>query len=608
MFCNFKSTPTNIATISNYIKTITQAHSLPPVMHLDNLSYSDNVGKANIFNKYFYSVFSTFTSNNNLPAGIPPVNCLNNIRFSAMDVCRALTKLDESKAMGIDGVSPHILKNCAGALYTPIHHLFAQSLLHGKLPREWKTHLITPVFKSGDRSSVKNYRPISLLCSLSKVLERLVFDQMIIFLSPKISITQFGFLKGKSTQQQLLLIVNLVSNNLDKNLATDIAYLDLRKAFDTVPHGLLLHKLHAIGISGLLYTWLSDYLSNRTQVVSVKGVLSSTLEVLSGVPQGSILGPLLFLLFINDLSVTVKYSLSLLFADDTKCALTCNPTFASNQNLQEDLDMLGQWCSKNGMSFNEKKSFILRISNKPLSPSYTINSVPLLAASAHKDLGVTFSSDFSWSNHISTIVKNAYKTLGLIRRSFSASVDTRTRRDLYLYLVRSQLLYCSLIWRPYLIKEIKLLEQVQRRATKYILNDYVSDYKTRLSSLNMLPLMMVLELNDLSFFIKAIGKPSPSFDISSYIKFSDSSTRSSSHSKLLYTCPFSSKTRHSYFNRLPRLWNRLPYTDPNLSAASAISHIKKYFWDQFLLNFNPSDICSYHLVCPCHKCHITKPI
>uniref|UniRef100_A0A1X7U4I4 Reverse transcriptase domain-containing protein n=1 Tax=Amphimedon queenslandica TaxID=400682 RepID=A0A1X7U4I4_AMPQE len=238
--------------------------------------------------------------------------------------------------------------------------------------------------------------------------------------------------------------------------------------------------------------------------------------------------------------------------------------------------MLGQWCCDNGMSFNEMKT----------SRSWP----PVLIKTLE-----SFSLLTTWSNHISSIVKNAYKTLGLIRRSFSASVDTRTRRDLYLYLVRSQLLYCSLIWRPYLIKDIKLLEQVQRRATKYILNDYVSDYKSRLISLNMLPLMMVLELNDLSFFINNTSKPSPSFDILNFIRFSDSSTRFSSQSKLLYASPSSSKTRHSYFNRLPRLWNRLPYIDPNLSAALAISRIKIYFWDQFLLHFDSSDVCSYHL-------------
>ena len=203
----------------------------------------------------------------------------------------ALCSLDTSKAIGIDGIGPNVLHHCALALYKPLHHLFLLSLSHSNIPAEWRTHMIIPVFKSGDKSSVCNYRPISLLCSVSKLLEKLIYDKIIHFVSASISSSQFGFRPNHSTTQQLLIFLNSIQDSLNSNCQADVIYLDFKKAFDSVSHNELLTKLWSFGITdGNLWRWLKAYLSHRSQHVKPNHCISDPLPVISGVPQGSILG------------------------------------------------------------------------------------------------------------------------------------------------------------------------------------------------------------------------------------------------------------------------------------------------------------------------------
>ena len=261
-------------------------------------------------------------------------------------------------------------------------------------------------------------------------------------------------------------------NNLLSKLQTDVIYLDFCKAFDSVPHGKLFTKLCLMGITGNLWTWFKSYLGSKFQIVSITGNIFTTLPVTSRVPQRSILGLLLFLVFINDVPALVKSARLVLYADDTECVKSII-NHSDCANLQNDLNSLIHWSSSN-IVFNKEITVLLRIhvSSHPIAVNYFLDNQELVPTECHCDLGIVISNDLSWSAHYSRIVSKAYRTLGLIHRSFGSSTTVKTRKLLYLSLVRSQLTYCSTIWRPYLLKDIALLESVQRRSTKWILNDY----------------------------------------------------------------------------------------------------------------------------------------
>ena len=290
-----------------------------------------------------------------------------------------------------------------------------------------------------------------------------------------------------------------------------------------------------------------------------------------------------------------------IFADDTKRLHIIRST-EDTKKLQVDINSVSNWSITSDLFFNESKFFHLRFHYKTTTDlqTYTINGTPIKSVLQHKDLGVIFSSDFNWSAHYNTITTKAYKTLGLIRRTFK-TISINAKKQLYIALVKSQLLYYSQLWRPQLIKDITMLERIQRRATKYILNDYTSSYESRLQ-LNILPLMFVFELQDLMFLIKSLKSPTDNFNINNYITFASGTTRSRTHHKLVHLRTSTTIQRHFYFNRIVRLYNHLPVIDLSLSINTIKNRLINYFWTHFTHNFNSERACTYHFLCPCYRC------
>ena len=434
--------------VYKYISSMMKHDAIPHTVTFGSSVATAEYEKVNLFNKFFYSVFTQSSFD------IPPLDqlpqpqtTLSDITITESDVYQGLISLNPVKAMGIDGIGPKILKHCALALFKPIHYLFVLSITKHCLPTEWRFHLIAPVYKSGDKSSVKSYRPISLLCIISKVLEKIIYNKIIPFVSNSISSSQFGFRKNHSTMQQLLFFLESIYKSFGSNAQTDVIYLDFKKVFDSVAHGELLVKLWSFGITGSLWNWFRGYLSSRMQCVTLNHCISDLLPVVSGVPEGSILGPLLFLIFVNDLPMSVTASSIFLFADDTKCLLPVK-TFSDCLSLQRDLHNLSLWSLNWKLNFNESKCVLLRFSSgyPHIMYGYNINGHDIAVQENHKDLGIIMSSALSWSEHIQYILSKAYKTLGLIRRSFNSEHCPQTKKSLYISLIHPQLTYCSQIW------------------------------------------------------------------------------------------------------------------------------------------------------------------
>ena len=534
-----------------------------------------------------------------------PSSQLSEVEITRTDVYTALCTLDDTKAFGPDEIHPKVLKECPLPLVDFVHSLFVLCLTNGLIPAEWKTHKITPIPKKGDLLEISNYRPISLLCILSKAFESIIFQKIIDFISPKLSQYQFGFIKNKSCLTQLLSAFSIIHQAVDNKQQVDMVYLDFRKAFDSVPHQELLYKLWRMGITGNLWCWFRNYLSGRSHYVLYENEMSSTLPVISGVPQGSILGPLLFIVYVNDIPEAINYSHCYLFADDAKLLQVINSP-EDQTELQEDLSAISSWCKKWNLTLNSNKCSAVHFSTQSTQQlaTYSIDARIIPFFESQRDLGVIVSDTLSWSHQCDLVCSKAYRALHVIRRNVPPTSHIRLKKQLYLILVKSHVSYCCQLWRPYLLKDIQSIERIQRRATKYILNDYDSDYRSRLLSLNMLPLMYWLDLQDLVFLVKCLKDPNDTLNIHQYITFVSSSTRAGTNNNLCHKFSRLNSTRHFYFVRIVRLWNAIPngILDSNLTVQTNKLRLREYLWEHFARNFNPIDFCTYHYLCPCHKC------
>ena len=360
--------------------------------------------------------------------------------------------------------------------------MFAISFDLSSLPDIWRVALVSPVFKKGLSSDVCNYRPISLTCIVCKTMESIIRDQLMSYLLRNQLITkqQHGFLSRHSTCSQLIECVNDWSLAINSRQSVDAFYIDFSKAFDCVVHSKLLAKLASYGISGNLLLWIQSFLSGRSQAVRVGKHISSFSDVLSGVPQGSVLGPLLFLLFINDITDIFGDNLTVkLYADDVKMYSVIDHDGKAAE-LQQSLTDLSHWCSKWQMKINAQKCSVLTIGRSCNSSRlYYIDNMSLPSVQSVRDLGVHVDSTLRFSSHYDDIVTKAHQRAALILRCFECRDPLVLFRAFTVY-VRPILEYCSPVWNPVYIGDIKRIEAVQRRFTKRLSGYRHISYDTRL--------------------------------------------------------------------------------------------------------------------------------
>ena len=352
---------------------------------------------------------------------LDPLCCPDDLLCSEEEVIDLLLSLNTSKANGPDGISATMLKSTAHSIAPGLTKLFNKSISSGRMPLTWKTSSVVPIPKGDDKSSVKNYRPISLLSIISKLLERHMYWQIATHLEVyyPISLQQWGFQPKKSTTAALLDVYNTWAMEVDKGKEICAIFFDLKKAFDSVPHRSLIEKLKSIGLNPYILRWVIFYLSNRSQYVVLNGERSPTSDVISGVPQGSVLGPLLFLVYIND---AVQEPLTIgsvvnLYADDTLLYRAISSPL-DYVNLQSDINTFACWVNKNDLTLNAGKCKYMVISKRRSQAvpfqSMMLYSQPMDRVSSYKYLGVTICDELSWSLHIDKVTSKARQLIGML--------------------------------------------------------------------------------------------------------------------------------------------------------------------------------------------------
>jgi hypothetical protein len=586
----------------------------------ENKEETDPKILCDIFNNYFSSVFNNKTYSNLPEIDTKRIPELASLELSENDVVKELNKPNVHKAPGPDGILTKVLKECRESLKTPITRIFNISLSQGKLPEDWKRANVVPIFKKGSKLEVGHYRPVSLLPIISKVLEGCVLNKIIEIIRPQITKLQHGFMKGKSTTSQIITVIANIHKIFDNKDKTDVIYFDLAKAFDSVPHNLLLHKLQSFGIHGTLLKWIGDYLTNRQQRVTCDGQNSSWRPVSSGVPQGSILGPILFIIYINDLpDILSPETLCAIFADDTKIYRRIQNNNDIIQ-LQNDIDNVAEWGTKWGLTFNTKKTVHLPITYTPtIDSAYKMEDAAIRQEDTMGDLGITVSSNLRWTQHINQIITKAHQRLGLIIRTLGYDAPQKAKQNAYVAMVRSVLEYGSSIWSPVDKDTLKRIEKIQRKATNFITNNpYITKpnyktYKERLLETNLLPLSYRREINDLALLCKSMAHDSP-LEIEDYIKFN--TREEGARTRLVtqaqtFTIPKTKTTQTGTFYpiRVARLWNSLPLNlretlKHQTNSVIVKQHLTPLYKIELANLFDPENVCTWIHTCQCTSCRL----
>lgn len=543
-------------------KKFTSKSTIGPLKDAASNLLTDSAAKAEILNSTFISYF--VKDNGNLPgvSGINiPTTTIKSVIFTSTIVLRAIKKLKINSSGGPDGIPPIFYKRCSAVIAYPLSILFNLSFNSSLLPAVWLRAYVTPIYKKGDKTDPNNYRPISLTCTMCKLMESVIKQQLMSYLLENNIITthQHAFMAKCSTTSNLLECTHDWLMSLNATNTTDVVYIDFSRAFDSIVFSKLIFKLHCYGIAGKLLKWIECFLHDRFQCVVIEGKFSSVASVDSGVPQGSVLGPLLFLLFINDIDSVCSASTMLqLFADDCKL-FSVTTLINSSVSLQYSLNKLSAWADLWQLAINILKCFVLSVSsngNIPVHP-YFINGVCLSHCKSVVDLGITISNNMSFKSHIEGIVSKAYQRLAILFRGF---VTRRAdfMRKVYITYVRPILDYNSVVWSPTEIYLIDLLETVQRYFTRNVPSLSNLSYLDRLSALNLESLEIRRLKSDMKYYYKIFNDLTPHSADHFFLKYFPPKSSRSSSSYLIQPRKVSEKCLSFLSYRNVVAWNALP--------------------------------------------------
>jgi hypothetical protein len=537
----------------------------------DGILTGDTQTICELLNQYFVSCYSspsnliTADSDHNSYATTSPgerfnADFLHVIPVHVNDIVVQLRTLKSSCFAGPDGIPSTPLIYGGPDIPFLLSNLFNLSLEQGIVPTQWKQSLVTPRYKSGPRTLATSYRGIHHTSILSRILERLIKTPLIMHLKARnlISDRQHGFLSRRSVISCQIDFFHHISLAYDRGQQIIVIFLDITKAFDRVPHQAMIEALQSAGISNPLLRWFESYFSGRTQATVVSGCTSSLASIPSGVIQGSVLGPIFFLLYINKALSQVHYGEPFVFADDIKLVYTLpsNTVSVGLQHIQSDLDSLHKWSTSSGLHFSPSKCSVITCRFPSAQISLRLNGVPLPVVPVIRDLGVRYTSLFSFSHQALYQIAKARKLCFLILRSFHL---TSLKLLLYKQRVRPILEYCTVLFSNYSQHDRHAIERVQRTFTKALLpNSCLDSYRARCAQFNLEPLWLrrlKLNLGTLYRLLHSqlhTSVAKPTFLATTGYMLRDSAC------KLPHPLAVST-LRHNYFIPMySRIWNKLP--------------------------------------------------
>lgn len=561
---------------------------IPPLIN-DNIIYSTNLEKANILNQYFANQSKIETP----PMALPPLkltthSLLDSLNVTSSEVSDIIKLLDVNKANGPDCISSRLIKQVINAITLPLTDLFNKSLALGKVPLIWKKAHVTPVYKKGDSNIVSNYRPISLLSIIGKILERIVFKHLYNFCKDNKLLTwrNSGFKPLDSAMNQLIYMTDIIYKALEQGSDVCTVYMDISKAFDKVWHTGLIHKLEQNGIVGSLLEWFKDYIRDRQQRVVINGQASDWVNIGAGVPQGSILGPLLFLIYINDIVLDIKSDIYL-FADDTSLLKIIRHPQQSILELNADLETLSTWAGQWAVTFNATKTVYTIISRKIVPIQYdpiVLNGIELNRVDEHCHLGCIINKHMSWESHIRSKIKKAAPRINLLKRS-ALKFPRSCKVNIYKTFIRPVLEYGGVLYDNCPEYLSKLLEKSQKNAAIICSGAYQStSYTKLLTELGWATLKQRRQYYKLTVMYKIINSHVPHY-LRESLSFASETTYNLRDQRPLHV-PFGRTVSYikSFFPSSIRWWNN---TSISIRSSPSLSIFKKTLKHSLFPESNP---------------------
>ena len=557
---------------------------IPPLL-VNGEVVSDFSTKAELFNEYFASQCTPLNNSSMLPPfSYKTVKRINSIRINEKDISSIIRSLNPNKAHGWDNISIRMIQLCDKSLAVPLKLIFESAISEGTFPKAWKKGNIVPVHKKESKNLIKNYRPISLLPIFGKIFERIIYNSLFFyFYSNKLfTKSQSGFLPGDSCVSQLLSIIHEIQTAFDCNPTLDVrgVFLDISKAFDKVWYEGLLFKLKSYGVENHLYNLLEDYLKDRQQRVVLNGKCSSWKNVLSGVPQGSVLGPLLFLIYINDLPEGI-HSICKIFADDTSLFSKVYDKNKSQNELNLDLQKISQWAFQWKMQFNPDQNkqanevIFTRKFNITEHPPIKFNNNKVSKCASQKHLGLTLDSNLNFNEHIEEKINKCNKIIGLIKR-LSVTLPRKALLTIYKSFVRPHLDYADILYdHPFNECFKSKIEKVQYSASLAITGAIRGTSRERLyQELGLEPLYDRRWYRKLLFFYKIINGLSPDY-LQTYLKRPTDRAYCTRATNKNNFDTFNTRTeyfKNSFFPYCVNEWNKLNQEIKNAESIFKFKH------------------------------------